>query len=267
MTSVSTLPIVESESHEFYRDAARRLEEAGVPFLVGGSFAFRQHTGIERFTKDFDIFVRPVDMPRVIDTMRAAGYEAELSFPHWLGKIRSDDDFIDVIFSSGNGVAAVDDEWFTHAERGNVLGVTMPICPAEEALWSKAFVMERERYDGADVAHILQARAEKLDWPRLLRRFGDHWRVLLSHLVLFGFIYPTERTRIPVRVLTELLDREREEATEPSRSPLRVCNGTLLSWSQYLVDIDRRRLIDARLLPQGGMTAEQIASWTAANKG
>ena len=53
--------------------------------------------------------------------------------------------------------------------------------------------MERERYDGADIAHLLRARADQLAWRRLLRRFGPHWRVLLGHLVLFGFVYPGER--------------------------------------------------------------------------
>ena len=61
--------------------------------------------------------------------------------------------------------------------------------------------MERERYDGADVAHLLRAHGDRLDWPRLLRRFGPHWRVLLSHLVLFGFIYPGERALVPAWVM------------------------------------------------------------------
>jgi len=30
-----------------------------------------------------------------------------------------------------------------------------------------------------------------------VRRFGDAWPVLLSHLILFGFIYPGERGRVP----------------------------------------------------------------------
>ena len=47
---------------------------------------------------------------------------------------------------------------------------------AEETLWSKAFVMERERYDGADVAHLILAHGERLDWDtpvwRGLARIG-----------------------------------------------------------------------------------------------
>jgi hypothetical protein len=34
---------------------------------------------------------------------------------------------------------------------------------AEEVIWSKAFVTERERYDGADIMHVLLACAETLD--------------------------------------------------------------------------------------------------------
>jgi hypothetical protein len=49
--------------------------------------------------------------------------------------------------------------------------------------------------------HILESCAEKLDWSHLLRRFGPDWRVLLSNLVLFGYIYPSERRRIPGAVM------------------------------------------------------------------
>jgi hypothetical protein len=67
-----------------------------------------------------------------------------------------------------------------YAEPAIVMGQPVRLCPAEETIWSKAFVMERERYDGADIAHLLRARAEMLDWRRLTRRFGRHWRVLFG---------------------------------------------------------------------------------------
>jgi hypothetical protein len=136
------------------------------------------------------------------------------------------------------------------------------ICPVEESIWSKAYIMERERYDGADVAHLLRARAGELDWHRLLWRFGSHWRVLLSHLVLFGFIYPAERAAIPRWVLQELLSRCGEEEDTPSAAD-RVCQGTMLSRSQYLVDIEEWHYADARLTPPVSMTHEQVEAWTA----
>jgi hypothetical protein len=254
---------LDARTQEFYCLAMRDLREAGIPFLVGGAYALERYTGIERHTKDFDIFVRPSDAGRVLDLFRARGYRAELTHPHWLGKVYSEDAFVDVIFRSGNGVAEVDDEWFEYAVAEEVLGIAVGLCPVEEILWSKGFVMERERFDGADMAHLLRACAEQLDWERLLCRFGPHWRVLLSHLILFGFVYPAERAKIPEWVMNDLLTRLRAELVDaPSRE--RVCQGTLLSRSQYLMDVELWGYEDARLEPRGRMSLEEIALWTKA---
>ena len=49
----------------------------------------------------------------------------------------------------------------------------------------------------------------------------------------------------------------------PTRNS-KLCQGTLLSRAQYLVDIDEWGYEDARLHPRGAMTEDQIADWTAA---
>jgi hypothetical protein len=242
------------------------LQKAGIPFLVGGAYAFERYTGIVRHTKDFDIFVRPADCTRALDAFAANGYHTELTYPHWLGKVFHADCFIDVIFSSGNAIAEVDDLWFTHSSKGRVLGQPVRLVPVEEMIWSKGFVMERERYDGADIAHLLRAKAASLDWPHLLDRFGPHWRVLLSYLVLFGYIYPDERHQVPRRVMRTLTDRLRAEL-EPGDGQNGVCQGTILSREQFLVDVDRWGYADARLPPHGSMDPEHVAHWTAAIDG
>jgi hypothetical protein len=216
---------------------------------------------MDRQTKDLDIFVRPEDVHRALGFFRARGYGVDLPFPHWLGKVCDGPAHIDLIFSSGNAVARVDDGWFEHARDNTVLGVPVKLCPPEEMLWSKAFVQERNRFDGADVLHLLRRFGEALDWPRLVERFGPHWRVLLSHLVLFGFVYPDQRHRIPRWVTDQLLQRFAEERSEAAS---RVCFGTLLSREQYLRDVRTGRYRDARLDPVGRMTPEELAIWTAA---
>jgi Uncharacterised nucleotidyltransferase len=243
----------------FYQHTLALLRQAGVQVLVGGAYAFAHYTGIERHTKDFDIFVLPESQEQALAVLRQAGYTTELRFPHWLGKAHCGEHCVDVIFGSSNGLARVDREWFEHAVVADVLGQSVELMPAEELLWIKAFIQERERYDGADVAHLLLAQGQHLDWQRLLRRFGPHWRVLLSHLVLFGFIYPSEQQRVPgwvMRTLSQRLD----EAPTPSD---RVCRGTLLSRQQYLVDIREWGFEDARARPDNRLTAEDIARWTA----
>ncbi len=247
----------------FYRHVLQSLNDKGVPFLVGGAFSFACFTGIERDTKDLDLFIRRSDLDRVRQAMDEAGYRTELTYPHWLAKVHCGEAFVDLIFNSGNGMGPVDDEWFAHARDAEILDVPVKVSPAEESLWSKAFIMERERYDGADVAHLLKACAEHLDWPRLLRRFGPNWRVLLSHLVLFGFIYPGERDRIPSWVMSGLLEALRQEDSHPAPAST-VCAGTLLSRAQYLHDVEQQGCLDVRLTPASTMTPQDVADWTRA---
>jgi hypothetical protein len=257
----------DADAAGFYCRVLRALDAARLPFLVGGAFAFTHYTGIERNTKDLDLFIRGGDYARLARTLASAGYATELKHPHWLAKVRAGEAFVDVIFSSGNGVADVDDGWFEHAADGELLGRAVRIAPAEETIWSKAFVMERERYDGADIAHLLCARAEDLDWPRLVRRFGAHWRVLLAHLVLFGFVYPDRREAVPKWVMQGLIRRlnaEREASAAPGAP---ICRGTLLSREQYLFDIERLGYADARIAPLGAMTEDETAAWTEAIPG
>jgi hypothetical protein len=257
------------EAAAVYRTGVAALVEAGIPFLVGGAYALKRYTGIHRHTKDLDIFVRPSDVAYVLDTLDGAGFRTELPFPHWLGKAYGDaDHFIDVIFRSGNGMAVVDDAWFQHSLPGEVLGLWLPVCPAEEMIWSKSFVAERERFDGADVLHLLHALAESLNWDRLLWRFGEHWRVLLAQLTMFGYVYPGERGRIPIWVMEDLGARLSREVLAATPSPdERACRGTLLSREQYLIDIQQWGYEDARLGPEGHMTAHDIDLWTEAIHG
>jgi hypothetical protein len=251
-----------ADTQAFYCRAIATLTEASVPFLVGGAYAFARYTGIERHTKDFDVFLDRRDLGRALRVLGRTGCRTEVTFPHWLGKAYCGDEFIDLIYSSGNGIAEVDDEWFVHGVEDTVFDVPVRLIPAEEMIWSKGFIMERERYDGGDIAHVLLARGPELNWSRLLRRFGDHWRILLSHLILFGFAYPSDRHRIPAAVMRELSGRLLAEvAASPPDD--RVCQGTILSRAQYLVDIEQWGYRDARRVPNGNMTTAEIAQWTA----
>ena len=249
------------DTNAFYRRTLHVLSDARVPFLVGGSHALLNYTGIVRETKDFDLFVRREDLDAGLEALREAGYHTEVTFPHWLAKAKQGSDVVDLVFSSGNGICRVDDAWFQFATEADVLGMPVKIAPVEELLWQKSFVMERERYDGADVAHILRSCGETLVWDRILRRFDPFWHLLLSHLVLFGFAYPSERHRIPTHVMTELTKRLQEETNSPPVAD-RVCRGTLVSRAQYLLDIGRYGYEDARLQPRGNMTAEDAVYWT-----
>jgi hypothetical protein len=253
-------------AHQFYRAILDLLSDRNTPFLVGGAFAQEYFTGISRDTKDLDLFVLEADLPRAFAAVNQAGYPSELTFSHWLGKIYDKDgvDFVDVIFNSGNGLCRVDAAWFEHAPAGEAFGRPVCYCPVEESIWQKAFIMERERFDGADIAHLLRAQSETVDWHRLLHRFGPHWRVLFSYVTLFGYIYPTERAKIPDWVQRHFADLfAREIGANAAGDP--VCAGTLLSRAQFLVDIQEWGYRDVRA-PEL-MSPEELNEWTAAAAG
>lgn len=246
---------------DFYRIAIDILQEAKIPFLVGGAYALRVYAGIIRDTKDFDVFVREKDVRPALEAFERAGFESEITFPHWLAKAHCGDCFVDLIFRAGNGLCDVDDAWFERAEHCEMLGKKILLCPAEEVLRMKIYIMERERFDGADVLHLLRQSAEEIDWQYLLQRIGPDWRVLLSHLAMFGFVYPSERNRIPTTIMHELLHRLHDEQ-HASASEEKICNGTLISRAQYLPDIERWGYRDGRAAPRVQMTDEHIADWT-----
>jgi hypothetical protein len=259
----STVQTPSVHASEFYKRVIQVFQANDIDFLVGGAFAFVHYTGIGRDTKDLDLFIRRGDWDVVTDVLAEEGITTELTFPHWLGKAyggRQREFFVDLIFSGGNGVAEVDDDWFANALRDESLGFPVRLMPVEEMIWSKAFLMERERFDGADVLHLIRARQKEINWPRLISRFGEHWRVLLSHLVLYQYVYPNDPA--PQHVIDELLDRAK---TESKADPgVRLCRGTLLSRAQYRVDVERWNYIDAREVPLGTMTPEEIDLWTRA---
>jgi hypothetical protein len=233
------------EIRDFYYRVISALQAARLPFLVGGAYALGSYTGVVRDTKDFDVFVRPEDARRTLDALARAGYRTELTDAIWLGKAFHEAYLVDVIFGLANGLATVDATWFGHARGGRFLDLAVRLVPPEEMVWSKSFVMTRDRYDGADIAHLLLGYADGFDWARLLRRFGDHWRVLYNHLLLFGYIYPFARERVPLWLLDELARRLAEEIRTPPPAE-RLCRGTLFSTTQYVIDIEQWGCRDAR---------------------
>lgn len=250
-----------TEAEAIYRHALSALSSEGVPVLVGGTYGLEPLMGITRDTKDLDLFVTPEDCARALATLEAAGFTVEVTFPHWLAKAFWGEIFIDIIFGSGNGISVVDEGWFEHAPGAVLLGTAVKLCPPEETIWSKAFIMERERYDGADVAHIIRHSGPVLNWRRLLARFGEHWRVLHSHLTLFGYIYPAERATVPDWVLFELMRRTLAEIESEPEDAL-VCRGTFLSRAQYVPDVAEWGYEDARTGEDGTMTTEDAERWT-----
>jgi hypothetical protein len=247
----------EREERHAHREGLRILQEQGFEPMVGGAYALKTHTGIWRDTKDIDLFLRKDRIAGALQALGQAGYRTELTDPLWLAKAYSGPYFIDLIFSSGNGIATVDEHWLRRASRSEVLDRQAAIVPAEEMIWQKAFIQERERFDGADIHHLLRCKGAQLDWDHLLMRFGDrHWEVLLIHLISFRFAFPSHKDEVPEAVMREMMRRLERKESEPTAAD-HVCRGTLLSRQQYLPATNLEGYRDARELEVDGWTGDQ----------
>src|SRR3954454_4927849 len=110
------------DTNAFYRRTLHVLSDARAPFLVGGSHALINYTGIDRETKDFDLFIRRDDLDAGLEALREAGYDTEITFTHWLAKAKQEMDAVDLDYLSDYGICRVDDLWCTHPLEANVLG-------------------------------------------------------------------------------------------------------------------------------------------------
>jgi catechol 2,3-dioxygenase-like lactoylglutathione lyase family enzyme len=246
------------KTRDFYVDVLKVLDAANLPYLVGGGYAMAHYTGIARTTKDLDLFIQPIDRDRTLALLAKAGYRTEFFFPFWISKAIAGDAFIDLLYNSGNGLCPVDQEWFAHAGTIDVHGYPTRLCPPEETLWSKAFVQDRDRFDGADVIHLILCRGKQFDWDRLIRRFQNHERVLLAHLLLFDYSFPSERDCVPREVMDRLGKMVAAEPTEGAK----ICRGTMLAQRSYDCAVRKWGYLDGRLQPHGPLTPEQLAQVT-----
>src|SRR5215469_9949933 len=142
------------DQQALFREVLTSFEESGLPYAVAGAFALQKHTGIFRSTKDLDIFMSPLAARSALRNLKQAGFQCDVCDPIWLAKVHRDGYFVDLITGMSNGVITVDQSWMDRAEPSMVLGVRSRVLAAEELLASKLFVTRRERFDGADIAHI-----------------------------------------------------------------------------------------------------------------
>ena len=229
--------IQKEEAQAFYHEALTLLNNSGLSYMLGGAISLFHYTGIVRDTKDLDIFCKFDAFNKILALFTEHGYQTEITDVRWLGKIFKDDYFIDVIYNSPNNICLVDDYWLEHAVPATFAGIDVKILPIEEAIWCKSYVQNRERYDGADVNHMILKCGHQLDWKHLLSRMDPHWHVLLSHLLLFQFAYPADfHNIIPKWLFDELVSRAQDQYKLPQPVE-KVCRGPLIDQTQYAVDV------------------------------
>ncbi len=205
----SSVPLrLPEEQEALFRQVLTLFEKERLPYAVSGAFALQQHTGICRFTKDLDVFLTPQDISAALKHLREHGFECEICDPVWLAKAHRDDYFVDL----------------------------------EELLASKLFVTRRERFDGADIAHVIYSSRGKLQWSRVLELAGEHWEIVLWALVLFRYVYPAHSDYVPQAVWQDLLARFAKGLRSPD--PKARFRGSLIDDKMFAIDVNEWGLDD-----------------------
>jgi hypothetical protein len=238
----STPQKLPKKQEAFFRDVLTLLEEKDVPFAVSGAFALRKHSGICRETKDLDIFLPAESVSAALECLMNHGFECEVRDPVWLAKAYRDQYFVDLISGMSNAVIRVDDSWIRHSHLTTVLGVPTRMLALEELLVSKLFVTRRERFDGADIAHIIYIARGKLNWKRILKYVGEHWEILLWALLLFRYVYPANTSYVPRSLWKELIGRLSEATAHPD--PKQEFRGSLIDDCMFAIDVKEWGLAD-----------------------
>lgn len=225
------------QSQAFYKEVISLMQSSDIPFLVGGGLAVAYYTGIPRDSKDLDIYVEAKDYPKVLSFFSDKGFGIQVHDVRWIAKILKGDMYVDVIFNSVNNICRVDKVWFERAHSGDLFGQQVRFLSPEELLWSKSYVRNRERYDGADICHLILKCGKQMDWKHVQDRLDPHWHLLLVDIILFQFVYPGDfMSCIPQWLFDDLMVRAQEQYKLPPPHE-QVCRGPLIDSTQYAIDV------------------------------
>jgi hypothetical protein len=232
----STPQILTPEQESLYREVLLNLQANGVPYAISGAFALREYTGICRMTKDLDVFLPAGHAAAALAGLHDAGFECEVPDPVWLAKAHRDGFFVDLITGMSNAVIVVDPSWIERSRPAEIVGVKTRVLGAEELLSSKLFVTRRERFDGADIAHVIYGTQGQLDWNRILQLAGEHWEMLLWALLFFRYSYPAHTNYVPAWLWRHLLGAIAHAIANPDEgAPFR---GSLVDDNMFSIDMN-----------------------------
>ncbi|MCC6587273.1 MAG: nucleotidyltransferase [Bryobacterales bacterium] len=209
---------VPQDQWDMYETVLRAVSDAGIDFALGGAVALGAYTGQWRNTKDIDLYIVEEDRPRIVEVFASLGlqdyYGVNAYDRRWIYRAYNGETLVDAIWAMANQRAEVDRDWLRRGRLVDARGIDLRVLPPEELIWSKLYVMQRERCDWPDILNLLDATAHFLDWDRLVRRVGDDGPLLAGVLSVYRWLCPRNADLIP-----QVDGRERCPAERP-RHPL-----------------------------------------------
>jgi hypothetical protein len=202
------MELIPDEQWSVYRDAIAAVRTTGLPFMLGGGFALAAYTGRWRNTKDIDFYVLPHQRQKFIDAItnaRFVDYYDQMPYDRgWIYRGFRDGTIVDLIWAMANRRAEAQPSWFEHGTCLDVRDEPLKVIAAEELLWCKLYVMQRDHSDWPDVLNLIYAVGPDLDWERVLANVGNDLPVLRALLTIFGWLCPNRAAELPAALQRRL---------------------------------------------------------------
>jgi Uncharacterised nucleotidyltransferase len=152
------------------RRASGALNQANVPFLLGGGLAVWARGG-PGTGHDLDLLVRPEDADRALQALVDAGMRAEKPPEGWLYKAWDGDVLVDLIFRQVG--EPVGDELFERAEDLEVTAVPMRVVSLEDVMVAKLKALDEHELDYERPLEFARALREQIDWNTVRQQTRD----------------------------------------------------------------------------------------------
>jgi predicted nucleotidyltransferase len=166
---MAQLDVPFSRIQETLKRVVSALDEAEVPFVIGGSLASWARGGPDT-THDLDVMVRPEDARRAQHALVRAGMRAEDPPETWLLKAWDGDVLVDLIHHPSG--LEVDDDLLASAECVNAASMDFKVMSVEDVLFTKLNALNEHYLDFTSLLQISRAVREQVDWKRLRERVG-----------------------------------------------------------------------------------------------
>ena len=160
-----------SEILETMKRAAAALQDADLPFALGGGLACWVRGGPET-EHDVDFIVTPDRAEEALEALGRAGFRTEKPPENWLYKAFDDDGtLIDVIFNPQGG--PIHEGVLDRAEDLEVAAVRMPVMTLEDVMVTKLLALHEHEVDYDSVLEIARSLREQIDWEDVRARTAE----------------------------------------------------------------------------------------------
>src|SRR3954454_13899261 len=99
----------------FYSEVLQLMAQSEIPFLVSGTYALASYTGIDRPTKDVDVFAKAGDALKMLHYCKEHGLDVETVDERWLYRVTRVELFVDINTIMPTVTTPVTDECFVSA--------------------------------------------------------------------------------------------------------------------------------------------------------